>query len=94
MNKQQEAALRRAIRAQDAIAALNRSRMVHMIDSQSIVVPQDTLRLIEPDPKKWDYRKAPTNDGSYWATAYFDGRKFECILSEEAHLDIGGYGIQ
>lgn len=93
MNKTQAAALKRAINAQQAFATLYRARFVHIIQHDCIVVPQTTLELIEPDPQNWDYRR--TQDGkAWWATAYFNSVRFEALLSDAAHLDLGGHGIQ
>lgn len=94
MNRNEEAMLNRAIRAQQALAGVIKSGVVHIIDEKSIVVPQRTLLLIEPESRKWDYRPAKGRPGYYWASAYFNDAKFECLLSPQAHYDLGGHGIQ
>lgn len=93
MKQKEKIVLRRAVAAQEAFRRLYDARVIHGIGRHEVVVPQRTLEIIEPDPSQWGYKR--TQDGKeWWAWAFFEGVKFQALLSEEAHLDLGGYGIQ
>jgi len=70
-----------------------REKTIYDLTENSVIVPQRTLELIEPDPKEWDYEKLPKLKG-WWAKVYFNNVKFQAYLTDEAHIDVGGYGLR